>query len=512
MPPRRVLPWVAPLLACIALAAAMGPALARPIGPILHERIPPDPREDLAMNALLEGDLPAALETTSGVVPAPDLHVLPDPRESTYGPSGRDRFVPDRDTSRPEMGSYDDPFTPPTAPYKRLHAYDGVGADYQLYVRSEQRVDVPIGGPPPGPNDDAFYADLVVDVEHDRNTRIPSVGPGARIVRAALAVGAEELPPRVTKDGAENWFLQVGTNRARVRARLVMELAVARAAVGAKLSDPSWSDLPRIPALPANVAREAAAVRSAIGVDRAMRPREAIEKIASYFRSFAESNDPPSGRGSIYLDLALSKKGVCRHRAFAFLVTAQSLGVPTRLITNEAHAWIEVNDSTLWRRIDLGGAAPFAAVTSGAAGAAGDRTGYPPLPDGSASARSLPRGVDIGDEAWASGAALSASPMNDDRPPSVVSIDVAGIDVHRGQPLGVHGEVRADAEPCPHVGVEVWVRSATTQTGFRLGKVATGDDGHFSDDIVVSTDVPLGEYEVVARTAGDAHCGAGRSD
>src|SRR6185312_1349646 len=98
-------------------------------------------------------------------------------------------------------------------------------------------------------------------------------------------------------------------------------------------------------------------VAQAIGVSRSMRPREAVRKMVDYFRSFAPSEEPPSGRGDIYLDLALSRKGVCRHRAFAFLVTALGLGVPARMVVNEAHAWVEVRGERLWQRIDLGGAA-----------------------------------------------------------------------------------------------------------------------------------------------------------
>ena len=81
-----------------------------------------------------------------------------------------------------------------------------------------------------------------------------------------------------------------------------------------------------------------------------------VAKLVAYFRSFVDSDEFPTDRDDVYLALALSKKGVCRHRAFAFLVTALGLGLPARMITNEAHAWVEVSDGSLWRRIDLGGA------------------------------------------------------------------------------------------------------------------------------------------------------------
>ena len=67
------------------------------------------------------------------------------------------------------------------------------------------------------------------------------------------------------------------------------------------------------------------------------------------------SEEPPTGRGDIYLDLALQQKGVCRHRSFAFLVTALYLGIPTRMIANEAHAWVEVDDLRPLRKFIAGG-------------------------------------------------------------------------------------------------------------------------------------------------------------
>ena len=284
-----------------------------------------------------------------------------------------DAFAPDTDTRRPEVSDYDDPFTPSTAPFKRLEAFDAVLSDYHVEVRDPRLVRLAAlqGGAPPSADEDAFFADLVVDLPPEGSVRIPSVGPGARVVHARLGVGETAVPFQILRDGADNWFLQpapasggpraLGANGLPKRAQLVMEVAIARAAFGGAPGDVGWSELPFVPPLPDNVARDAAVVRAAIGVSRAMRPREAIAKLVDYFRGFADSDEPPRRAGSVYLDLALSKKGVCRHRAYAFLITAQSLGIPTRLVENEAHAWVEIHDGTLWRRIDLGGAGRLAA-------------------------------------------------------------------------------------------------------------------------------------------------------
>ena len=88
----------------------------------------------------------------------------------------------------------------------------------------------------------------------------------------------------------------------------------------------------------------------------------------AYFRGFV-AGELSDGPDDLYLDLALGGHGVCRHRAFAFIVTARAAGVPTRYVQNEAHAFAEIKvpDGT-WRRVDLGGQAPNLDIRSGEGG------------------------------------------------------------------------------------------------------------------------------------------------
>ncbi len=480
------------------------------------------------MHVALEGDFPAALDTPSGIVSAPDPRRLPSPADAPYaGRAEDDTFTPDRDTRRPEVAGYDDPFTPSTAPFKRLETFDAVHDDYRLYVRDERLVQL-LPSESPGTDTEPFYADLVADVAPDRSTRIPSVGPGARIVRARLGVGTADVALRVMHDGADNWFLEAPGMQAPFRGRLVMELAVPRATFGGPLADPAWSDLPFVAALPENVARDAAVVRAAVGVDRRVRPREAIAKLVSYFREFSDSDEVPRGLGSVYLDLALSKKGVCRHRAFAFLVTAQSLGIATRMVLNEAHAWVEVHDGTLWRRIDLGGAGRMTDARRRDSKTASATT-YQPPPDAFAWPPRADRGDELAAEARQGSGATSLDPRSpppdaaiawpespwidgpDGRTPTELSLFVASDDAHRGAPLSVHGEARSDGDACEHVSVELWLRDAKGHTGLQLGRLATRVDGSFTGSIVVPSATPLGDYDVIARTPGDARCGLGET-
>jgi hypothetical protein len=322
-----------------------------------------------------------------------------------------------------------------------------------------------------------------------------------------------------------------------------MELAIPRAVFGGQMGDPAWRDLPTVPPLPPNVATDAAVVRAAIGVSWSTRPAVAVARLVQYFRGFADSSDEPTGHGNVYLDLALSKKGVCRHRAFAFMVTAQSLGIPARLVLNEAHAWVEIHDGTMWRRIDLGGAGH---MTNAASSTLAERPAYRPPADAFPWPQSSERGDDMvadarsrgpssssppspsatsaADRSDASGAASASSLVQegpgmpgdptepDDRPPATVMLSVVDSDPHRGSALHVRGDVHASGEACPHVPVEVWIRDARSRHLLLLGSLATDDAGMYSGGIVVPGTTPLGDYDVVARTPGDSRCGFGASN
>jgi hypothetical protein len=220
------------------------------------------------------------------------------------------------------------------------------------------------------------------------------------------------------------------------------------------------------------------------------------------------------------------------------------------MVVNEAHAWVEVHDGMQWRRIDLGGAGRM--VTSPSS-TLPERAVYRPPPDAFAWPQSAQRGDDMvaearsrtaaqepgsapaepsgeGDTAGLRDRAASSRPAGgaapsagasaassqpgepDERPSAVVSLAVTDANAHRGLPLHVSGAVRADGEPCAHAAVELWLRDAKTARMVQLGTVATGEDGAFADGIVVPAGTPLGDYDVIARSHGDARCGDGKSN
>lgn len=107
--------------------------------------------------------------------------------------------------------------------------------------------------------------------------------------------------------------------------------------------------------LPEALKREALFLAAQLGWNRDQAFERLLFDLTDWFRSF-QPGEQPKMEGSVYRRLTLSQIGVCRHRSYAFLITARALGIPTRYVTNQVHAFVEVLDPEgRWRRVDLGG-------------------------------------------------------------------------------------------------------------------------------------------------------------
>src|SRR5690606_39128426 len=234
---------------------------------------------------------------------------------------------------------------------------------------------------------------------------------------------------------------------------------------------------------------------------------------------------------ALYEELALSRKGVCRHRSYAFLITALRVGLPTRFVHNEAHAWVEVFDGRLWHRIDLGGAAgrveyqrppevplhrpprdelPWPAEANPGLGAPGIQTstsggGAQSNPDGSNSGSSAtppgtgsrsdapPRSMDSSPNAtppWLD--RLSPSPSATAVAPSHATLDLGHQAIRRGHPLRVMGRLEAGGVACAFGRVDFALRTDQGRV-IPLGSLPTDERGAYAGEVVVPADVPVGE-------------------
>jgi transglutaminase-like putative cysteine protease len=500
----------------------------------LHEFVPPDPKEDIDLGTTtLAGDFPAAIDTPSGLIVAPDTNRTPTANEKAYTSTTTPQnslYYPDRDTRRPGAVEYEDPFSPAVTPFKRGSAFNTVRADFTMAVADPELKPMAVGGEV-GPDEEAFYGDMTVDLAEGEATRIPSVAPGARVLRVHTVPDTEVT---LYRDGAENWFIR-GKQRARIR--LLLQLAAHRQAFGGQVHNAYWNSLKEAPELPPNVKAAADQVNSKlIGVSRVQSFRDVINQLVTYYRSFAESQKPLDAQENVFLDIAQSKKGVCRHRAFAFVISALALGIPARMVTNEAHAWVEVHDGIRFRRIDLGGAAmdfhepqkenrvPHMPPK--------DPFGWPPnshpAEDGARASRqrnqaNSPGGNQPGTSSSANPPGNSGrDPSNgldpnvpankDDRPLSKIVVNGSEREVFRNQALHLKGHVEADSERCGNVRVDVLLLLSNTTREIQLGSLATNAQGDFDGAVVVPFTISVGQYNLVLATPGTDRCGPGRSD
>jgi hypothetical protein len=344
---------------------------------ILHEFVPDASEDEGTQLVAQDGVEPAAIVVGGEVVPPPESGALSEDERPMRAQPGQGAgraqpgrrattFRPDRITDFESTLHYFEVFTPAIAPYKRVSALDAVtlsqdGRTPELAVASTQpRVAVPIEGtsaPPPDARPrDAFWGSVVLEFEGGTTVPLPSVAPESRM----LTLRSEpEALLRVERDSADNFYV-VAAAPLRGEVRLTFLMDAPRGYFSTPLSSLRVdARAVEVRALPASVAERATRFAGELGVRRGMPFDAALRTLVAHFRAFEESATPPTDSGDIYLDLARGKKGVCRHRAYAFVITAHALGVPARFVQNEAHAWVEVKqpDDSGWMRIDLGGAA-----------------------------------------------------------------------------------------------------------------------------------------------------------
>jgi hypothetical protein len=72
----------------------------------------------------------------------------------------------------------------------------------------------------------------------------------------------------------------------------------------------------------------------------------------------------------------------------------------------------------------------------------------------------------------------------------------------------VTGEVKAAGDPCGHVLVEVGLRDNSGHL-LPIGALAADDEGKFDGTLMIPGVAALGDYDVYARSSGDAKCGPG---
>ncbi len=517
----------------VLLTALVAALTLAPSSVILHEYFEATPDEDLAEGARISsGTMPAAVRTPNGPVSAPEpLRPKPsaEPVYSQPAPSETRRYRSDPNTTDPGGLSYHEPFRPSVAPFKRLQAYDAVDENFDLTVWHPTLQPV---APERGAlqTEQEFFGDLQVAANGNDPVRIASVAPGMRVLAAELSPAR---PFRLLRDGAENWAIRLEQPSARP-VRLVMHLAAPHQAFAPRMVATSYAELAQyLPPVPGVVKDAATTVLAEIGVDPTSDPASALAKLAVYFRGFAESDQHPTATSgkALYLELSLSKKGVCRHRAYAFTVTALALGIPTRLVHNEAHAWVEVFGGEGWHRLNLGGASSSLSFEGEPPSGPPHRPPQDPLQWPPSAQRQTEVSSPSGTQGTAIDAAqpslLAPSPSTPGKPappppsslPDATETELPALDakapevslqylgsptVRRGESVQWRGMVTGPDGPCAAMRVDLTlVRGSNRRI---LGSPVSDRNGRFTLSTTVPIDIDVGDYDVLPVLPADDAC------
>jgi hypothetical protein len=531
--------------------------------PILHEDLPPPGGDKLGptIGEAGNGANPAAIAAGDKVLPKPPL----DGRAmSSLEPVlGKGGFAADRATSMPpdeNTGTdstlhYVSVFNPDVLPFKRMSTFDAIGEDYTLRVSRAVLTELPVGGTTDPKTRDRFWGDVVIQLAPGKDIPLPSVAPDMRIL-------SYEVKPKIAlkfeKDSADNYYVRSDEPSASGEYRLVFYcdgdagyFAPSLPSHRMLVRDVVAHTPPELrTTIPPEVLKQANVTLDKLGIDRDMDLGVSFNKLVAYFRAF-QPGEIKHPSGDIYRDLCDSQTGVCRHRSFAFMITANALGIPTRFDSNEAHAWVEVwFPERNWQRINLGGAAlkmqvsgadnktlhrpraedPFAKpapFNNQYTELEGDIRGLTdkqiadkrrPL-DQASSSGSLgagpgSSGTTVGADRITPDPTLPAVTPDPKKPTPRLVVTQASESAYRGDTLHVEGVARVDSHGLPDHVVDIYLSPAGQggKSSQHVGTVTTDKDGAFRVDLPVPATLNLSSYEIYLSSREDATYNAALSD
>ena len=555
-----------PLLAAVTIAAAAGLAIAQSTATRhkLHEDLPAPTDKPTPMIGGNGSGNPAAFASGDKVLPKPPADkpsATPPGGEPVLGAGG---FAADRQTTMTPDGNtgpdstlhYVSVFNPDVVPFKRMSALDTVGDDYTLRIAPRALAELTVGGTTDRSRD-RFWGSMLIKLTPGQDVALPSVAPDMRIL------SYEIKPPiavRFAKDGADNFYVRSDESAAAGTYRLVF-LADADAGyfapslpTGARYTPARVADkAPREirPVLPDRAMRQARRTLDHLGVDATMDLSYVFNALIRHFRGF-QAKPLPASSGDIYRDLCDSQAGVCRHRAFAFMITANALGIPTRFVENEAHAFVEVwFPERGWQRIDLGGAAlrmeiqgadnktlhrpraedPFdkpSEYKQNYTQLEGEIKGLTPqqltdkrktLGQSPASGAfdlgaGLGSGSGTGPDRILPDQSLPVVTRDPKKPSPVLTVTLSDEQAFRGDQIHVEGRASASGKSLADHTVDVFLSPAGRggSGSIFLGRAVTNADGTFRTDLPVPPTTSLAAYEIWLSSPEDAYFNAALSE
>lgn len=407
-----------------------------------------------------------------------------------------DEFSPDRSSEGGDVVC-DFVFDPALGCMQRLISLDAIRPDYNLYVKRPGLVELPVGsGVVPDTHSKQFVGKFPVKLQPGAPTPIYSVAPTAVISHFEVRPAA-----RLTflKDGADTFYVS-GDTAGNFELEGLTTWAPPSYYTFRVPSGTTLSDIPANlrPEFPSNLRPAAAQAVASLNLTGVQNLASILNALKDYYSSFGEGEIPgPEQYADTFLAIHFGKNGCCRHRAFAFVVVAQSLGIPARFIANEAHAFVEVYVPGIgWEQLNLGGCGNYRVNN--------------------------PEGYDTYDPVGRN--ATNPKPPAGTRPPPVpppvtpkkiliptfTDITESPSTVRASEPFTVRGFVQdlRTGAPVANVPVRLFLNVTKTSPGDFIGQGSTGPDGTWEISASVTT-LPASDYQLVAgsqRTAkNDTH-------
>lgn len=360
----RLRVWATLSIALVSVAA--GVTYAQRAGRVLHRPIPGDVPLEESPN-----DMPSVPPSSSQSI-ARAMGAQSQTAGSSSEPSGEvQRPRPtwdaparemDRQTRSPPNAQlrYTEVFTPSVQPFKRGTAHDMVDENGRMTTRDPSLRALTVGEAAPahwvGRRRARFTGDLLVELSSSWATPVPGVAGEQRVLQYATNNGESV---QFLSDSAGNLFVR-GMQPGTVRLTYVLEAPDFAFAVidppAIRTSDVAARAPEALrPLVPAWLESKARVVLARLRLDNDPPFQVLLDRLVAHFRAFRDES--LGGQGAdLYTELALGGVGACRHRAYAMMLTLHALGIPTRYVGNEAHAWVEVwIYGAGWSRVDLGG-------------------------------------------------------------------------------------------------------------------------------------------------------------
>ena len=383
-------------------------------------------------------------------------------------------------------------FDPTLLSMKRYIAYDAVTIDYETYIANPSLTSLALSETE---YDNVFVGTITLSRVGDDVIAIPSVAPNANIISYS---SDPELTFDFFKDGADNFYITSPSNAEDV----TFTFTTTADSSYFTFDVPDHLSLADIPenvknTPPSAVLSKAALIIDELGLTGETNLKNIVYTLKDYFSSFTAGEIPSEEEEpDLYLAIARSKHGKCDIRSFAFFVTANSIGLPTRLVINECHGFVEIYIPTNgWMRLNLGGLGksgtcnpdgcePFQNYTKPKEDDSGNG-------DGNGNGGNGDDGDDID---W---------PWGDENlsylPPTTTEITQVSPSAYKEGYFTTEGYVKDENEAgIFDMLVKIYVTTDKDIEGYFAGEERTDETGSFLIECMVPDDAAVGENHVIA--------------